>query len=58
MGKLTFQRANDYDPLVHKVDPNDIEGYFDKVTEPGQAVSVKKLYERYKKGSRGTWKDV
>lgn len=44
-----YKQRNGYDYRRYVTKPEDIPGYFEKVTEPGQAVSIKTLYERYEK---------
>ena len=53
--KLTFQDRVTYDPTKWNNNHKE-KDYNLKITEPGQAISVKKLVERYEKGNRGQWK--
>lgn len=50
--RFTYQMRHGYKshPYVHtkEEDPE----YFKKITEPGQAISIKKLVERYEKNRR------
>ena len=50
----TYKQRNGYDHKKYVSDMSKDKDYNLKVTEPGQAISVKKLVERYEKGQRAT----
>ncbi len=54
MAKFKFK--SNYDPSLYRTDTKTDKNWNLKVTEPGQSISVRKLVERYEKGTRGTWK--
>lgn len=47
-----FKRQFDYNYRNYRTDLSNDTEYNLKVTEPGQAVSIKKLVERYEKNKR------
>lgn len=46
----TYKQRNGYDHKKYLTDRSKEPGYNLKVTEPGQAISVKNLIERYERG--------
>lgn len=49
-----YTMKNGYDYKKYRTDRSEDKEYTKKVTEPGQAISVKNLVERYEKGQRAT----
>ena len=49
-----YKQKNGYDNKQWITDQSKNADYKLKITEPGQAISVKKLVERYEKGQRAT----
>ena len=52
--KVNYRCKNGYDYKKTLPDFSKDNDYNLKVTEPGQAISVRKLVERYEKGQRAT----
>ena len=49
-----YKQRNGYDYKEYRTDMSKNKDYNLIVTEPGQAISVRKLVERYEKGQRST----
>jgi beta-glucosidase/6-phospho-beta-glucosidase/beta-galactosidase len=54
--RVSYKQRNGYDNPVNRKDPyQETEEWKLKVTEPGQAISVRKLVERYEKGRKAKY---
>lgn len=49
-----YKQRNGYDFKKYRTDTKKDPDYNLKVTEPGQAISIKQLVERYEKGRKTT----